>query len=168
MYQRYPRGGGRRTQTHRSHNYALAIIIVLVILCIALGVGYLSARGVGLNTREALMDKALNEVSQGRQRAYQVSQTGGSSTYNMLGLVRQHVYSTRVLNELCSSIYGSGNILIDESSITRCVEAIDQCESNLATGSSIASAYTDLRDAIDALYQEAASLKGEDPSAIQE
>lgn len=158
MYQRYTKATPRRS-SKRARTLLWLAMMALIALCIALLIGYTNARTVGLSTRGALVDKAVNEVSQARNRAYSLSQTGGSATTSMLALIRQHVYSVRVLNELCSSIYGSGNILLDEAMVNLCIEKVDLCEKNLGSGLSITESYTELRDSVDQLYQSAELLK---------
>lgn len=158
MYHRYPRSTPRRMSKRNRTIVGFAILILLV-LTVALLVGYLNANSANQRTRTSLIEKVQNEVSQARNRATQLSQTSGSATASMVSLVRQHVYGVRMLNELTSNIYGSGSLLVSDTSINLCISYLDQLDSNIQAGNNLTQTFTLLRDAIEELYNEADLLQ---------
>lgn len=158
MYHRYPKAMPRRMSKRNRTIVGFAILILLV-LTVALLVGYVGATTANSRTRLSLIEKVQNEVSQARNRATQLSQTSGSATASMVALVRQHIYGARLLNELTSNIYGTGNLLVSDASINLCINYLDQLDHNLQTGTNLTSTFTLLRDAIEELYLEADELQ---------
>ena len=158
MYHRYgqqPRGSRSRQQL----TFILLLVLALAIACISLTVAYSGAARANANTRQELINRIQAEVNQARQRAYQLSQTGGSKSESMVAMVRQHVYAARTINEMTSAIYGAGNVLVTETLINNCVADLDQCDQKLQTGSVTTDTYTSLRTNIDALLEDVSYLE---------
>lgn len=158
MYQRYPKAAPRR-MARRTRTIVWFAVIVLAVISVALLISFVRLYGQSGNTRVALIEKTQNEVSQARNRAYQLSSTSSTSSASQVALVRQHIYGVRLLNELCATIYGVGNTLVKDSTINLCVSYLDQLDHILATGGATTQSYTQLRDAVEALYEEADALR---------
>ena len=153
--------------THATHNARFKrrqtlFILALLLLCIvaiSLGFAYVRASRINHNTRDVLVARIKTEASHARNSAYLLSQTSGSNIESTVASVRKHVHATQVLNEMTSSIYGPGALLVDETLIKNCTNALDECDTKLKTGATLIDAAATLRLVVDALFNQVELLE---------
>ena len=142
----------------RQMQILMALCLVLLIACVSLFIAYQRASQESRAAGEMLVAKMQTEASNARSRAYSLSQTSGSSATALIAATRQHIYAMRVINELTAGIYGAGRYLIDPDQITACITLLDECDTKQAAGLVLTTTYTNLRSAVEVLYESAENL----------
>lgn len=156
MYHYVNPGNNRRRR--RQLQALCAVCILLVIACISLLIAYHRTASSSNLTGEMLVAKMQTEASNARTCAYSLSQTSGSNSSALIAATRQHVYAMEVLNELTSGIYGAGHVLIDPKLIDSCLTLLDECDKKQAAGNVLTTTYTNLRTAVELVYENAEGL----------
>lgn len=159
MYPRYGQPSRPSNATKTQQTVLLLIVLGLIIVCAGLFIVYNGANKTNSGIHAALVSQIQIEVSNAQTSAKQLSPTGGSKTESMVATVRQHVYAVRTVNKIAEDIYGRGNALISEMFINNCVDLLNKCDNNIQTGQVVTGTYSDLSEAIDVLYAQAAELE---------
>ena len=147
------------TRRHRRQVQALsAVCILLVIACVSLVIAFSRTSSSSNLTGEMLVAKMQTEASNALNCANSLSMTNGSTSSALIAATRQHVYAMEVLNELTSGIYGAGHVLIDPKLLDSCIALLDECDKKQAAGNVLTATYTNLRSAVELVYQSAEGL----------
>lgn len=156
MYHYVNPGNNRRRR--RQLQALLAVCIILVIACISLVIAYQRTASASNLTGEMLVAKMQTEASNARTSVSMLSETLGSNVSARIAATRQHFYAMEVLNELTSGIYGAGHVLIDPKLIDACMDLLDECDKKQAAGNVLTTTYTNLRSAVELVYESAEGL----------
>ena len=141
---------GRKKNKHLIH-LLFVIIFVLIIALVGVTVSYVRSLGVSEATSSALMARALNEANSAQTAVYRLTQSSGTNTMTLLSTVRSHIYVLQAINGIASNIYGAGTSLVEGELLTACLDTITQCEERMQAGSVLTTAFTTLRDQVDAV-----------------
>jgi len=141
---------GRRKSKHLIH-LLIVVIFVLIIALVGLTVVYVRNLGVSEATSSALLARALSEATSAQTAVYRLTQSSGTNTMTLLSTVRSHIYALQAINGIASNIYGAGTQLVDGELLTACIDTVVQCETRLQAGSVLTTAFTTLRDQVDAV-----------------
>jgi len=134
------------------------VIFILIIALAGLSVSYLRTRNVGEATIDALKARVVSEATEAQSTVYRLTQSSGTNTMSLLSAVRSHIYALQSLNTLAANIYGAGTSLVDGELLASCISIIQQCETRMQAGSVLTDLHTDLRDQIDQIVADVASM----------
>lgn len=141
---------GRKKSRHTIHLLSV-MIFVLIIALIGLTVSYLRILNVSDATSSALMARALSEATEAQSVVYRLTQSSGTNTMTLLSTVRSHISVLQAINAIAANIYGAGTSIVDGELLTACIDTIAQCETRMQAGSVLTTAFTTLRDQVDAV-----------------
>ena len=127
------------------------VIFVLVIALIGVSFAYFRSTGVSKATGDALLSRALSEATQAQSAVYRLTQSSGTNTMTLLSTVRSHISVLQAINAIAANIYGAGTSIVDGELLTACIDTIAQCETRMQAGSVLTTAFTTLRDQVDAV-----------------
>lgn len=119
-----------------SYQAAVFAALVLGVVCIILLILLLSGSTSDNSLHNALVDRVIIEETAARTAASQLSRTGGSTTMNLIGKTKQHLYALSQLNELASTLLNESP-LVPVESINLALDALDTCIARLLEGQAI-------------------------------
>ena len=121
-------GGQLRQQMGKVLLLVLAVAVVVLVI--------LGSRAMSFEQREQSLfgEQMRAEASQALTLVNSLSRTGGSTTTNMLGKLRQHVYAMESLQEVHMTLRGKKAQIVETSSFDAIYTVIDTFDAKLQTG----------------------------------
>jgi hypothetical protein len=121
-------GGQLRQQLGKVLMLVLAVAVVVLVI--------LGGRAMSFEQREQSLfgDRMRSEAGQALTLVNSLSRTGGSTTTNMLGKLRQHVYAMESIQAVHTTLRGKNTQIVEEDAFTAIYTVIDTFDSKLQTG----------------------------------
>jgi len=138
----------------KARNRLMLAFLALTLVTAVLGTLYTRANASTTRMQDVLIRQVNQEIAQANTYAQQLTSSGGSNTSVHVGRLRQHLYALSQLDSLSSSVYGVGHTLIDVAKISQAMEYLDECETRLLAGQSIASQLVSVRSLLEDLSQQ--------------
>ena len=143
-------GTGKRRQKQVQRLLCVIIFILLIALA-GVTYSYVRSRSAGANTSEAILSRVFSEAANAQSTVYRLTQSSGTNTMTLLSTVRSHISVLQAINAIAANIYGAGTSIVDGELLTACIDTIGQCETRMQAGSVLTTAFTTLRDQVDAV-----------------
>lgn len=132
LFNRTRKGISRKTRD------ILILIICVLFVCNVLQLLFgQSTSSVNHIMRQALINKARENIDAALSVVPQLGRMGGSSTLKWLSMTRQYLYGITQINDLSDIFLGIGQSLVSQDTVNAAVQAIDQCEALLSSGNSM-------------------------------
>ncbi len=131
-YSQQMRGGIGATKLRQK--LTQAALVILVIAVVVLGIVAQNALGFVGREQTQYSERMRSEVAQAITQVNSLSRTGGSTTTNMLGKIRQHVYAMEVIQNIHVALRGTSARLVEESAFKEIYTVIDVFDDKLQTG----------------------------------
>ena len=121
-------GGQLRQQLGKVLMLVLAVAVVVLMI--------LGGRAMSFEQREQSLfrDHMRSEANQALTLVNSLSRTGGSTTTNMLGKIRQHVYAMESLQAVHATLRGKSAQIVEADAFTAIYTIIDTFDAKLQTG----------------------------------
>jgi len=163
---RYSNGYGNPSAASRLRPIFIIVLLLLAAFLIfkVAGVG-----GINEGNFEAQRNNELrSEVQQAVSGVNSLSRLGASSTYGMLGRVRQHVHGVEVINELNVGMYGEIGRLYPQDMFDNIYSIIEEYEARLSSGQKVSDTLTTLSEAVNELNAHTLSVLGVEMETVTE
>lgn len=128
------RNNYERRVSRKAYNIVLIAAVVMTLLCGLLTYRLLSTSTSDTRLRDVLMEHAIREEDSARVTTSQISRTGGSNTWQLLGQTRQHLYALSELNSLATIFIDAASPLVPDEVLAQALENLTACESRLLEG----------------------------------
>lgn len=109
--------------------------------------------------RQALVNKARENIDAALSVVPQLGRMGGSSTLKWLSMTRQYLYGITQINDLSDMFLGIGQNLVSQETVNAAVSAIDTCESLLSSGNNMDTPLNELWVQLNALSDSISNLE---------
>lgn len=126
-----------RRVSRKTYNLVLIIAVTMTLLCGFLSYRLLSTSTSDTQLRDVLLEHAIHEEESARTAASQISRTGGSNTWLLIGRTRQHLYAISELNNLAVTFMDANSTLVSDETLSKSLEILTACESRLRAGNFI-------------------------------
>ena len=134
-------------------------IIVLLLVAAFLIFKVAGVGGINEGNFEAQRNSELRgEVQRAVSGVNSLSRLGASSTYGMLGKVRQYVHGVEVINELNVGMYGEIGRLYPQDMFDNIYTIIEEYEVKLSSGQKVSDTLTQLSEAVNRLNEHTLKL----------
>ncbi len=122
--------GGQRIRQQVGKVFSILLVLAVVVL------GILGGNAMRFEAKEqALFREHMRfETSQAINQVNNLSRTGGSTTTNLLGKLRQHVYAVQTLQQVHVGLRGNSQQVVDNSLFDTIYNVIDAFDLRLQTG----------------------------------
>jgi len=110
------------------------LMILLVLAVVVMGIIGGNALRFGGKEQTLYREHMRSEASQAISQVNNLSRTGGSTTTNLLGKLRQHVYAIQTLQQIHVSLRGNSHQVVDVSLFDSIYSVIDIFDDKLQTG----------------------------------
>ncbi len=162
---RYSNGYGKPSAISRLKPIFIIVLLLLAAFLIfkVAGVG-----GINEGNFEAQRNSKLRSEAQlAVNGVNSLSRLGASSTYGMLGRIRQHVHGVEVINELNVGMYGEVGRLYQQDLFDDIYTIIEEYEVRLSSGQKVSDTLTSLSEAVNELNARTYTVLGLDMQAIE-
>ncbi len=122
--------GGQRVRQQLSKVLLLLLVAAIVVLAILGG----NAMSFAAKEQSQFKERMRSEVNLAITQVNNLSRTGGSTTTNLLGKLRQHVYAIETLQEVHLALRGNGQRVVDDGLFDSIYAVIDTFDAKLQTG----------------------------------
>ena len=122
--------GGLRVRQQLSKVLLLLLVAAIVILAILGG----NAMSFAAKEQSQYNERMSSEANLAITQVNNLSRTGGSTTTNLLGKLRQHVYAMETLQDVHAALRGNGQRVVDDSLFDAIYTVIDTFDLRLQTG----------------------------------
>ena len=122
--------GGQRVRQQLSKVLLLLLVAAIVVLAILGG----NAMSFAAKEQTQFKERMRSEVNLAITQVNNLSRTGGSTTTNLLGKLRQHVYAIETLQEVHLALRGNGQRVVDDGLFDSIYAVIDTFDAKLQTG----------------------------------
>jgi len=150
---RHDMGIGKKTR-----RVMILLIIALLLLNVVQFAVYRSTFTQDSKLKDTLIAQVRADITSARSLSAQLSRLGGSSTQRYLAEIRQYLYGVSQLNGLTGQIFGGGQRLVPQDTVTEAVAAVDACEARLQEALAIDTPMAELQQALAALKEAADAL----------
>ena len=135
------------------------IMILLAIAVVVLAIFGGNALRFEAKEQAQFRERMRAEASQAISQANNLSRTGGSTTTNLLGKLRQHVYAMEALQDVHVALRGTGSRAVESSLFETIYSVIDTFDLRLQTGQQTKEPQTQLLTLLTELNTQAANIK---------
>jgi hypothetical protein len=134
----------------------LSIVLVIAVVILAI----LGGNAMRFEGKEQALyrERMRSEAGSAITQVNNLSRTGGSTTTNLLGKLRQHVYAMQTLQQIHVGLRGNGQQILDASVFDSIYTVIDTFDQKLQTGqqtkepqTQLLTLLTDLKTKIDGI-----------------
>ncbi len=122
--------GGQRVRQQASKVLLLLLVAAIVVLTILGG----NAMSFEAKEQAQFKERMRSEANLAITQVNNLSRTGGSTTTNMLGKLRQHVYAMETLQDVHLALRGGGQRVVDDGVFDSVYAVIDTFDARLQTG----------------------------------
>jgi hypothetical protein len=122
--------GGQRVRQQASKVLLLLLVAAIVVLTILGG----NAMSFEAKEQAQFKERMRSEANLAITQVNNLSRTGGSTTTNMLGKLRQHVYAMETLQDVHLALRGNGQRVVDDGVFDSVYAVIDTFDARLQTG----------------------------------
>lgn len=134
----------------------MLVLAVAVVVLVILG-----GRAMSFEQREQSLfgERMRTEAGQALSLVNSLSRTGGSTTANMLGKLRQHVYAMESIQDVHMTLRGKKAQVVEEDAFNAIYTVIDSFDAKLQTGQQTKEPLAQLLDLLTDLSQKVAAVK---------
>jgi hypothetical protein len=134
----------------------LSIVLVIAVVILAI----LGGNAMRFEGKEQALyrERMRSEAGSAITQVNNLSRTGGSTTTNLLGKLRQHIYAMQTLQQIHVGLRGNGQQILDASVFDSIYTVIDTFDQKLQTGqqtkepqTQLLTLLTDLKTKIDGI-----------------
>ncbi len=131
-YSQQTRGNTGGQQLRQQAGKVLLILLVLAVVVLAV----IGGNAMRFEAREQTLfrESMRSEANQAISQVNNLSRTGGSTTANLLGKLRQHVYAMQTLQQVHVALRGAGHQVVEASLFDSIFTLIDTFDARLQTG----------------------------------
>ncbi len=134
MY-RYSQQMRGNTGNQRLRQQMSKVMLILLVLAVVV-LGILGGNAMRFEGKEQALfrERMRSEVSQAISQVNNLSRTGGSTTTNLLGKLRQHVYAMQTMQQIHMALRGNSQQAVDAGLFDSIYTVIDTFDARLQTG----------------------------------
>ncbi len=131
-YSQQMRGNTGAQHLRQQVGKVLSILLVIAVVVLAI----VGGGAMRFEAREQTLyrERMRNEAGQAITQVNNLSRTGGSTTTNLLGKLRQHVYAMQTLQQIHVGLRGNGQQVVDVGMFDTIYSVIDAFDARLQTG----------------------------------
>ena len=131
-YSQQMRGNMGGQQLRQQAGKVLLLLLVLAVIVL----GILGGNAMRFEGKEQTLyrERMRNEAGQAISQVNNLSRTGGSTTTNLLGKLRQHVYAMQTMQQIHVALRGNSHQAVDASLFDTIYTVIDTFDARLQTG----------------------------------
>ena len=131
-YSQQMRGNTGGQQLRQQAGKVLLLLLVLAVIVL----GILGGNAMRFEGKEQTLyrERMRNEAGQAISQVNNLSRTGGSTTTNLLGKLRQHVYAMQTMQQMHVALRGNSHQAVDASLFDTIYTVIDTFDARLQTG----------------------------------
>lgn len=136
-------------------------VLILLLAAAAVVLAILGSLAMGFENHEQsyYQEHMRSEAAAAYSQVNSLSRTGGSTTTNILGKLRQHVYAMETLQSIHVALRGEKARLVEDSVFQSIYSAIDTFDTKLQTGQQTKEPQTQLITLITDLKTRADTLR---------
>lgn len=131
-YSQQMRGNVGGQQVRQQAGKVLLLLLVLAVVVL----GILGGNAMRFEAKEQTLyrEHMRSEAGQAISQVNNLSRTGGSTTTNLLGKLRQHVYAMQTMQEMHVALRGNSQQTVEPSLFDTIYTVIDTFDARLQTG----------------------------------